>query len=173
MLRDTLFVPKHAKKGLPILNNSLRPMRSAIVVLTLLLVFLSILPSLAYPVTVVDGRGKRVTIKSAPRRIISLSPNSTEILFALGLGARVVGDTAWCNYPPAAKSKPHIGDSKISMEKVIALKPDLILAHAFVNSAYIGRLEAAGKTVIAFDPKTYGEVIADIRMVGHATDADA
>lgn len=153
--------------------SMLRPMRAAIAVSTLLLVLLSVVPALAYPVTVVDGRGKRITVKAAPKRIISLSPNSTEILFALGLGDRIVGDTTWCNYPPAAKRKSHIGDSKISMEKVISLKPDLILAHAKLNISYIGRLEAAGKTVIAIDPKTYDAVMADIRMVGHATGADA
>jgi len=127
----------------------------------------------AHSVTVKDARGKTVAIKSTPRRIVSLTPNNTEILFALGLGPRLVGVTAYCDYPPAAKKKPKIGDRTISVEKVVALKPDLILAHAVLNDDYIRRFEALGMTVIAIDSKTYGNVISDIAMIGRATGTTA
>lgn len=119
--------------------------------------------------TVKNARGKTVVIKSPPRRIVSLTPNNTEILFALGLGPRVVGVTAYCDYPPAAKKKPKVGDRTISVEKVVALKPDLILAHAVLNDDYVRRFEALGMTVIAIDSETYDGVASDIAMIGRAT----
>ena len=126
-------------------------------------------PCAAYPVTIKDARGKSIVIKSAPRRIVSLTPNNTEILFALGLGDRVVGVNSWSNYPPAALKKPKIGDRIVSVEKVVSLKPDLIVAHSVLNDSYIKQLETLHKTVIAIDPKTYGQVMSDITMLGRAT----
>lgn len=127
------------------------------------------IPCFAYPVIVKDVRGKDVVIKSAPQRIVSLTPNNTEILFALGLGNRVVGVNSWSNYPPAARKKSQVGDHIISVEKVVSLKPDLIVAHAVLNDSYIRQLETLHKTVIAIDPKTYGQVMSDITMLGRAT----
>ncbi|MDO8586561.1 MAG: ABC transporter substrate-binding protein [Armatimonadota bacterium] len=123
----------------------------------------------AFPLTIKDARGKAIVIKSAPRRIVSLTPHNTEILFALGLGDRVVGVTAWCNYPPAAKKKPKIGDRIVNVERVLSLKPDLILAHANLNDNYIKQLETLRKTIIALDPKTYEQTMSDIALVGRAT----
>lgn len=122
-----------------------------------------------YPMRVKDVRGKEILIKSKPMRIVSIAPSNTEILFALGLGDRVVGVTKYCDYPPAAKSKAKIGDVNVSAEAVVALKPDLVLAHAMLNSTVIPRLEKLGLTVFAIDPKTLGEVARDIRTVGRIT----
>jgi len=138
-------------------------------IVALLIFLLSADAAAGYPVVVKDAKGRSVVIRSAPRRIVSLAPGNTEILFALGLGNRVVGVTKFCDYPAAARKKAKVGDQVISVEKVIALKPDLILAHAYLNDLYIGRLEAVGKTVIAIDPKTYGRVMSDISMIGRAT----
>jgi iron complex transport system substrate-binding protein len=123
----------------------------------------------AYPMRVKDVRGKEILIKSKPMRIISLAPSNTEILYALGLADRIVGVTKYCDYPPAAKSKAKIGDMTVNTEAVVALKPDLILAHGMLNSAAIPRLEKLGLTVFAIDPKTLGEVARDIRTVGAIT----
>ncbi|MDO8682000.1 MAG: ABC transporter substrate-binding protein [Armatimonadota bacterium] len=135
----------------------------------ILLLCLSALPAIGYPISIKDARGKIVIIKSAPRRIISLAPSNTEILFALGLDDRIVGVTTYCDYPPQAKKKPKIGDRIVNVEKVISLKPDLILAHGRVNDAYISQFEALGKTIIAIDPKTYEQTMSDIRMIGRVT----
>ena len=76
-----------------------------------------------------DDSGATVTIHGEPQRIVSLAPTNTEILFALGLGDRVVGVTDYCDYPAEAKTKPSIGGySTVSVENVIAQKPDLIVA---------------------------------------------
>ncbi len=123
----------------------------------------------SYPMRVRDARGKAITIKSKPMRIVSIAPGNTEILFALGLGGRVVGVTRYCDYPAAAKSKTKVGDMTISAEAVIGLKPDLVLAHGTLNSAAIPRLEKLGVTVFAIDPKTMGETARDIRTIGEIT----
>ena len=122
-----------------------------------------------YPMRVKDVRGKEILIKTKPVRIVSIAPSNTEILYALGLGDRVVGVTKYCDYPAAAKSKAKVGDMTVSAEVVVALKPDLVLAHGMLNSAAIPRLEKLGLTVFAIDHKTLGEVARDIRTVGRIT----
>lgn len=122
-----------------------------------------------YPMRVKDVRGKEILIKAKPIRIVSITPSNTEILYALGLADRVVGVTKYCDYPATAKSKPKIGDMTASAEAVVALKPDLVLAHGMLNSTAIPRLEKLGLTVFAIDPKTLAEVSRDIRTVGRIT----
>jgi iron complex transport system substrate-binding protein len=123
----------------------------------------------AYPMKVTDARGKSNTISSRPSRIVALAPNVTEMLFALGLDDRVVGVNSQSDYPPAARKKPKVGDMTISAESVFALKPDLVIAHAYVNREAIARLEKLGLKVFALDPKSIPQVIADIRTVGRIT----
>jgi ABC-type hemin transport system, periplasmic component len=72
----------------------------------------------AYPLTITDFDGNSVTITEQPQKIISLTPATTEIIFALGAGERLVGDTDYCNYPEEAKAVTKIGGySTISIEK--------------------------------------------------------
>lgn len=102
-------------------------------------------------------------------RIVSLTPSNTEILFALGLGDCVVGVTKYCNYPPEARKKPKIGDANIDIEKVIALKPDLVVAHSFLNDSAIRKLKSLGVKVISTDPKAFADVLSDIKLIGKVT----
>lgn len=104
-----------------------------------------------------------------PQRIISLTPSNTEILYALGLEGRVAGITKYCDYPPETAKKTKVGESSVSLEKVVALKPDLVLAHSVLNDIEIRRLKALGIKVLDTDPETFAEVIADIRKIGKAT----
>jgi len=136
---------------------------------SLILVIMSSSAYASYPMRVKDARGKMVTIKSKPMRIVSIAPNNTEILYALGLGDRIVGVTNYCKYPPEAIKKPKIGDMTVNTESLVALKPDLVIAHAFINSSAIPRLEKLGITVLAIDPKTIDAVMRDIRTIGDIT----
>lgn len=104
-----------------------------------------------------------------PQRIVSLVPSSTEILFALGLWDKVVGVTSFCNYPPEAAKKPKIGGTSVSIEKVIAAKPDLVVAHTFLNRAQISKLKNLNVQVLDTDPKTINEVMSSIETIGKAT----
>lgn len=123
----------------------------------------------AYPMRLMDSRGREVTIPARPVRIVTLAPSITEVAFALGLEHRIVGVNSQSDFPPAARKKPKVGDVTISAEAVVALKPDLVLAHAFLNRSAIPRLEKLGLRVFAVDPKTIRGVIADIRTIGRLT----
>jgi len=82
-------------------------------------------PAGDYPFTVTDDLGVRVTFAAPPRRIVSLAPNVTEILFAIGVGDRIVGVTSFCDYPPQAKDKEQVGGYiDFSVEKVVSLSPE-------------------------------------------------
>lgn len=111
--------------------------------------------------------------QALPKRIISLTPSNTEILFALGVGDKVVGDTKYCDYPPQAKKIPKIGDMNVSIETVIGLKPDLIVAHKTLNNLEISKLQRLGLNVLAIDPKNFSGLISDIKLVGNRTGAIA
>jgi iron complex transport system substrate-binding protein len=129
-------------------------------------------PMAAAQVTVTDDMGTTVTINGTPQRIISLSPSNTEILYALGLGDRVVGVTEYCNYPPEALDKPKIGGfNTVNIEKVIALRPDLIVAAFGNGEATINNLRSLGYTVVSLDPGTLEDVLGNIRLVGQVTGA--
>jgi iron complex transport system substrate-binding protein len=125
------------------------------------------------PAPITDQLGRAVTIKAIPQRIVSLAPSNTEILFALGVGDRIVGVTDYCTYPPEAKEKPSIGGfSTPNIEEVIAKNPDLILADVIHKDKVIPQLESKGLTVIALNPKTIDEVLAAITLIGKVTGAE-
>ncbi len=122
--------------------------------------------AVAYPLTVTDALGRTVTIDRQPERIVSLAPSNTELLFALGLGDRVVGVTDHCDFPPKATSKEKVGGFQDpSIEKVIALQPDLVLATGGIQREVVARIEKAGPPVYVVDPHTVDEVLDGIRIV--------
>lgn len=96
-----------------------------------------------YPLKVIDGYGSQITIAKLPERIISLAPNITEILFSLGLDDKIAAVTNNCDYPAEAFKKQKIGDIHINTEKIISLKPDLIISEGSVlleTSKKLGKL---------------------------------
>lgn len=124
----------------------------------------------AFPLTLTDDTGRQVKLKKTPKRIVSLAPSNTEILFALGLGHRVVGVTTFCDYPPEAKKKEKIGGfENPNLEKVISLKPDLVLATGGIQQPFIQELEKVGISVFVLHPKDLNQLIAGIDKVGKIT----
>lgn len=105
------------------------------------------------------------------RRIVSLTPSNTEILFALGLSSKIVGVTEYCDYPPEARKKAKVGDVNISAERVLALKPDIVVAHRFLNARVIPTLQRLKMRVIAADPRSFSELFAFIHLIGKETGA--
>ena len=127
----------------------------------------------AFERTVTDDSGATVTIHGEPQRIVSLAPANTEILFALGLGDRVVGVTDYCDYPAEAKTKPSIGGySTVSVENVIAQKPDLIVASYGNGAELVDQLKKLNMTVITLNPENVSGILNDITLVGTATGSD-
>lgn len=126
-----------------------------------------------YPVTITDDLGRQITLKAEPKRIISVAPSHTEVLFALGLGQRVVGVTSYCNYPKEVLSCEKIGGfTSPSLEKIVALQPDLVLVTTDKKASLIPGLENAGLTVLAFSPKSIADTLKTIQVIGQATSAN-
>ena len=121
-------------------------------------------------IEITDQLGRVVKLDKIPQRIVSLAPQNTEILFALGLGDKIIGVTSYCNYPPEAKEKTIIGGfSTVDIEKVVSLSPDLVVAALIHEKETISQLESHGLKVLALAPKTLNEVIQAIELVGKAT----
>lgn len=111
--------------------------------------------------------------EKGPQRIISLAPANTEILYALNLGDRVVGVTSYCNYPPQAATKPKVGDfSHPDIEKILSLKPDLILATGLEQSPLTDKLRQLNLRLVIIDPKNFNELFESITAVGKLTQTE-
>jgi iron complex transport system substrate-binding protein len=132
----------------------------------------------AAAVQVTDQADRVVTLDKVPEKIISLAPSSTEILFALGLGDKVVGVTQYCNYPPEALEKTKIGgfsatDIDVSIEQIVALDPDLILATETHLAEVVPKLEQfvpqAKILVLLTQTESFDDVFNAIEMVGKCT----
>ena len=102
------------------------------------------------------------------RRIVSLAPNLTETIYALGAQDRLVGVTNYCDYPPDALKKTKIGTAlNPSLEAIVGLKPDLVLATTAIDRLEtVQSLERLGISVYATDPHTVEEILVSIRNVG-------
>ena len=115
-----------------------------------------------------DETGRLVRIPQPVRRIVSLAPSVTETLFALGLGDLIVGDTDFCDYPPEAKQKRHVGGPvDPNIEVIAALHPDLVVASRSINRlASVHSLEQLGIPLYGTDPRTVDQVLASMQRLG-------
>lgn len=113
------------------------------------------------------------TLAAQPQRIVSTAPSITELLYAVGLGDRVVGVTRFCRYPPEAQKKTRIGDYiNPNLEAIAALKPDLVIVQT--NPVRLTqRLEALHLRVLEINQENIAAIYNSIRVVGHATGASA
>ena len=123
-----------------------------------------------YPLTVTDDNGNSVTIKAKPARIVSTAPASTEILFALGVGDRVVGVTSLDDYPPEAAAIAKVGDFQPNAEAIMALSPDLVIGYSG-NEEALAPIQAAGAPVLILNPATFDQIYANIDLLGQVTGA--
>jgi len=126
-------------------------------------------------IVVGDDAGRSVTLERPAQRIVSLSPHATELLFAAGAGARVVGVAAYSDYPPAATPLPQVGDAHaLDLERILALRPDLVVAWLSGNSRQqVERLEASGIAVYFSEPRTASDVAANLERLGQLAGTDA
>ena len=131
----------------------------------------------AQPVSVVDDRGKALTLAQPARRIVALAPSLVELAFAAGAGARLVGVVRYSDFPAEARAIPQVGDAaRVELERVAALKPDLILAWKSGNSpADIDRLEQLGYPAYVSEPARLADSSRVLRAMGvlAGTSADA
>ena len=121
-------------------------------VLALSVLFGLPLPGAPQSVAVMDDQGHALALPGAPRRIVSLAPNVTEILFALGLGAEIAGVTRYCDHPDAARRKPKVGGLvDPNLEMIRSLAPDLVIAFRGNPLRTVDRLRAFGLPVFVLD----------------------
>jgi cobalamin transport system substrate-binding protein len=122
---------------------------------------------------VFDDLGRLVAINGTPQRIISLAPSNTEILFALGLGERIVGVTDYCDYPPEALNKTKVGGyANPDVEKIVALNPDLILVAHGTPMDVINNMAGLGLTVFGIKTTDLDDLLNDIRRIAEITDTE-
>ncbi|NLH40916.1 MAG: ABC transporter substrate-binding protein [Planctomycetes bacterium] len=119
------------------------------------------------------GRASEVPRRQIPARIVSMAPNLTEILFALGLESRVVGVTQDSDYPPAAKDKPRVGTFwQPDIESIIATRPDLVVTQTFEQHRdLVRRLQSMGYESLMVDVDTVAGLFDGIVTIGRATGA--
>ncbi len=122
-------------------------------------------------IAVTDDAGRQVTLAAPGRRIVSLLPSFTEILFAIGAGDRLVGRTTWCDYPPEALAVPSVGDGMPpSVEAVAARRPDLVVLYrSGPNVTAAEQLERLGIRTVLFDLNLLEELGPVARRLGILT----
>jgi len=149
--------------------------RKIISLISCALISVLLFSSLAVPAAAAtDETGRNVSIAENPQRIISLAPGITEILFALNLGSKTVGVTDFCNWPVDARQKQSVGGFiNPSVEKIIALNPDLILATVDGNRREtIEKLASAGLQVYVINPSSASGILRSIANLGRITKSD-
>ncbi len=136
--------------------------------LMLALLCASVAGSASAAISVRDDAGNTVTLARPAQRVISMAPHITELLFAAGGGERVVGAINYSDYPEAAKRLPLIGsDSQIDIERVLALRPDLLVVWQSGNTArQLEQLKALGVPVFYSEPKKLEQVATSLTRLG-------
>ncbi|WP_026224868.1 cobalamin-binding protein [Methyloversatilis thermotolerans] len=126
------------------------------------------LPAAAAELKVTDDAGHAVVLPAPARRIVSLAPHVTELLFAAGAGAQVVGATQYSDWPEAAKAVPRVGGyTSVDMEAVVALKPDLVIAWKSGNrNQQYDRLQKLGIPVYVNEPRSLEDVARSLEQFG-------
>ncbi len=125
-------------------------------------------------ITVTDDRGRSLELRQPAHRVVSLAPNITEMLFAVGAGAQVVGVSEYSDYPPAAQALPTVSNAvSVDYEHILNLEPDLVFAWLSGNGPRnIERLERLGVSVFASEPRRFADVqrllVAFATLTGHA-----
>lgn len=130
------------------------------------------IPPPSGPGEITDDLGRTVEIEQVPQRIVSLAPAITEILFALGLGDRVVGVTEHCDYPEETLAKPKVGGYfTTNLEAIIALDPDIVFADG--HDPVCEQLEELEVTMVVLQPADIAGIFRDIELVGQITGKEA
>jgi iron complex transport system substrate-binding protein len=124
-----------------------------------------------YPMTVSDNFDRTATLAKAPERIVSLSPSNTELLFALGVGDKIVGVDDYSNYPAAALNIARVsGFAEVSYEKITAVNPDVIFADDIIGETAVTKLRSMGFQVVELKNSNLTMLRKNIDIMGKVTD---
>ncbi len=122
----------------------------------------------ALGVSITDVTGTSLNISTPPKRIVACVPSDSEMLFDLGLGDKVVGVNDWANYPEAVTQIEKVGGSPLNIEKIISLKPDVVLANAGLVPQEIEKMRELGLVVLAINPTDLDSTLETYLLVGKA-----
>lgn len=141
--------------------------RAAVALRVLVALALAGSPPADAAVSVRDDSGAEVTLDAPANRIVSLAPHATELLFAAGAGARIVGAIATSDFPPQAKAVPRVGDATaLDFERILEGHPDLVVTWPYTAPAQVTALRARGIAVFTSDPKTIDGIADDLERLG-------
>ena len=140
-----------------------------------LTVTLSIFTSAQAELVFKDDTGQEIRLKAPAQRIVTLAPHAAESLYAAGAGDKLIGTVEYSDYPPAAKKVPRVGGySRIDMEAVAALKPDLVIAwQSGNNMTQVEKLKALGLTVYVSQPNKMADVADQLERLGQLAGTEA
>ena len=123
-----------------------------------------------FPVTITDGLGEKVVIEEKPAKIISISPQTTENIFAVGAGEQVIGVTTYADYPKEATKVDKIGTiTEPNIEKIVSMEPDLVIAASVNKMETIERLRELNIKVAGFKASSVNTAIENIKKIGKIT----
>lgn len=150
-------------------------MRTALIALVWLVVASSAVVAADPEIQLEDSLGRKLVLSQPAMRVVSLAPHLTEVVFAAGAGDQLVGAVAYSDYPEAAQAVPRVGSyDNVSVESLVALNPDLVLAWYSGNGPeLIKRVESLGLKVFVFESKTMESVAESLRVVGTLTGNEA
>jgi len=139
-----------------------------------LMMFLGTSMSYSTPLKMKDEVGREVTFFFPPKRIVSLAPNITEILFSLGLDEEIVGVSIHCNFPEKARSRVQVGSYiSLDFERITSLQPDLIIATGAGNTReMVDRLKKLGFQTFVIYPKNFNDILRSIGHIGQVVNRD-
>ena len=122
-----------------------------------------------------DDAGQDLSLRRPAQRIVTLSPHATELLFAAGAGAKIIATVEFSDYPPEAKRLPRVGGYEtLDVERIIALKPDLVVAWGSGNPpAIIDQLRALGVPLFASEPRSLDDVATSLQTMGRLAGVEA
>lgn len=129
-------------------------------------------PPTPEPITATDSLGRQFALAEPARRVVSLAPSNTEILFAIGAGAQLVGRDDVSDYPAEAAAVPSIGNTygELNVEAVVGLSPDLVLVADITPPEHVAALEGVGLTVfVVGNPDEFPDLFDNLELVGRLT----
>lgn len=164
-------MPAYVYKKASITNMLRGHARCASLAATVLLALLALPGAADTDVSVLDDDGSRIALPVPAKRIISLAPSMTELLFSLGAGDQLVGVMDYSDYPPEALSLPVVGRyDSLDMERIVALQPDLIVAWRSGNPrGALNRLTALGFPVYVAEPDSLASIGDHLERLGNLT----
>jgi iron complex transport system substrate-binding protein len=119
---------------------------------------------------ITDQAGRETHLSTDIRRIVSLTPGNTEIMFALGAGDMLAGVTDYCDFPPEAREKPRIGGfSTVDIDRITEIKPDLVLAGLIHLKSVVSELEVLDYSVLVLDASNISGLLRAIEILGQIT----